>query len=607
MEMNRLKKIVLVLGLLIPTLASAQVPNHTYPRIAIWQWAGADPSWYARFDMAMTRIYDKSFVATARSINPEIIWIPTQDFNTSYDFIPDFPDAWYLRDSRGNKVGIHYGPDSYYADLSDLCARVNNQRLIDYYPEFLASIANSINAAGIASDGLYYKGHLQWNMWSDVDLDRNGVNDLQEHGKDWVIEHWAAGVDFLLNKLRDLLGDKLIMINSGSSDTPGEFLVNGYVHEYGGAVGDWSWERSYWLGKAKNVQQPPIFLQQSNPDQRDPTTADPSKNSLAFMRFSLVKSMLLGRYYTFEHVDGKSPDHFWNNYYDEFDVDVGHPASGMQKVKAEVWARFFDGGVAIANFSGSDQTISEQDLSGLVGYSGPYYRILGGQDVALNGPAAINNGQKFTTIILKGYSYSGYNDVKYTAGDGIILLKKAQAIVSDIIIDNVESGTSPVSNPAVLTGSFAQAECGDGRNYYKLRCDNYIPGSGSFAIAHGTSGEAVFTPTIGVPGDYDVYEWHPSVSGAASSVSYTISHANGQTQQKINQSSNSGKWNYLGRFQFNRGTSGNVKISASGANGAVVADAIMLVHASDKEAPSSADIWPPAAPRNTDARVIDNQ
>ena len=579
--------------------AWGQIPNHTFPRTAIWQWAGSMPEWFAKFDLAMTRIDDPGFISAVRSQNPNIIWLPTHDFNTAYDFIPDFPQDWYVLDSRGRKFDIGYGARG-TADMSDLCPRVNGQRLIDYYPQYIKQLVGNAGADGMATDGLYSRAHLEWRNFDDIDLDRNGVNDLQEHGKDWVLRHWAAGVEEFVQNIRNALGpDKIFIINSGSGDTPGLGVANGYVHEYGGNITDWDYERNYWLNRIAASAKPPIFLQQSNPDERDPNFFRPSKNYLSFMRFSLVKAMLFGRYYTFEHVDGKSADHFWNNYFDEFDLDLGHPTGPMQQVKSGIWVRFFDKGVGITNLGGSDQTISDQDLQAASGYNGPYYRFLGGQDLALNGANAMNNGQRFTSVRLYGYAYTGYNDSRYITGDGVILVRTPQTVVSEIVIDNAEPGTSPGSDVAQLHNGFSQLEgCRPGGSYYySLRCYGSYP----YAVGAPGNATAVFAPNIGAAGNYEVYEWHGSLPGSqASNVRYIVKFANGSTTKTVDQRQNYGKWNYLGTFRFAAGKSGNVTISTAGANGAVMADAIKFVYT---ESDVARDTDPPAAPQSVEVKL----
>lgn len=594
LKLQMIEIIVCAFLFMLPMMVFGQLPNHTYPRIAIWQWAGAVPDWYARFDLAMTRISDRPFIDQVKRINSQITWLPTQDFNTAYDHLPNFPEQWYLVDSKGSRAG--FGNPA--VDLSDLGVRVNGERFIDFYPKYLAKLVADGGADGMATDGLYSRGHLSYYMWEDVDLDRNGVNDLTEHGKTWVINHWANGVEFLLAELRSKLGDgKYILINSGSGDTPGLSVANGYVHEYDSSpeVGSWDGE-TYWRGVMAKVRQPPIFLQESNPDPKDPQEAGAPKNYLRFMRFSLAKAMLVGRYYGFEHyAPGSSPDHYWNKYFDEFDLDVGHPKGGMQRIKDAVWARIFDKGVAIANFAPRAVTVTDQDLRTLAGYNGPYFRFLGGQDMAQNGSNAMNNGQQFTSVTFQGHSYIGWRDAEYVVGDGIILVKTSQTIVSDLIIDNTDMGTSPTNDIPNFTGGMTQQDCDAGTDFYEIRC-SWNPGSYSFAIAPSGSGEAIYTLNIGVAGRYEVFEWHGRVkSGAlASNAKYIITHVGDKTTKIVNQQVNTGQWNSLGVYTFAKGTSQHITISSAGANGPVMADAIKLVF---RDGNSKSDTSAPAPPQ----------
>jgi len=597
LKSNRFAITISFFTVFLPLIALSQVPNHTYPRIAISQFAGAIPYWYSKFDLAMTRINDKEFAAKAKRLNPNLVWIPTEDFNCGHQIIPNTPNEWYAVDSKGNRLIIDYCGDG-MADLSDLCPRVNGQRLIDAIPKYLAQIGTQAVFDGHATDGLWSTAHYSWHPWKDIDLDRNGVNDMEEHGKAWAVSHWSNGVEELLSNFRKELGDnKILLVNTGSGDTPGKSVANGYYWEYHGwpVAGDWNNSRVNWTNAFNQVRQPAIFIQQSNPDNQDPQAVHPTKNYLRFMRWSLVHAMLFGFYYQFEHVDNKSPDHWWNNYFDEFDLDLGHPAGKMQGVKDGLWARFFDGGVAIFAIGGKDVTVTDQELSALAGYSGPYYRFLGGQDMALNGRNAVNNGEKFTAATLHSYNYVGWNEATYTAGDGIILVRTKQAVVSDIIIDNVESGTSPVSEPAALAEGFIQGDKVDGRDYFTVRAGG-VYAQPVFAMASPGAGNAIFTPNIGVSGSYEVFEWHGSFNDAqASNVTHSINHAGGKTTKAVNQRINAGQWNSLGTYIFNKGISGNVIITAQGADGKVMADAVRFVFRSNN---SNRDTTAPAPPRN---------
>lgn len=563
--------------------------GHTYPRTAIWQTYAAVEDWYARFDLAFTRMSNSSFIANVREMNPDILWLPTRDFNAAYQVIDDFPEEWYLRDSNGNRVDL-YGSGIWYADLSDLGLRytgsasgmpINDQRLIDWFPQYLAQLAEDAGADGIGTDGLYHRAHLQSRMWEDVDLDRNGVNDLVEHGKEWAIDHWTAGVDFLLRELRTRLDDKILVINTGSPDTPGIELANGYVAEHIGGVFSWQFSKNHHEQTVQNVRQPAIFLMQSNPVGGDPHLPDPSKNYYSFMRFGLARAMLLGEYFAFESRDSK--EHYWNRYYDEFDLDIGYPTGEMVQLRSTgqngmgVWVRFFDYGAVLVNISETDQHVTAQDLQALSGYEGPYWRFQGGQD------PEVNNGKQFDNITLDGHTYQT-GGLTPIIGDAIILVKSPTTTITDIIIDNVDFGTSPGTTTASLSSGFGQHGCNSGgpggSDYYTLRCA-WNPGSYAFASAPGASQEtAVFRPTIGLAGQYEVFEWHPSLEDGseATNVVHTIHHSKGSTTKIVNQSSNPGQWNSLGTYTFMEGTEGSVTISAEEANGTVAADAIKFVY-----------------------------
>ena len=306
------------------------------------------------------------------------------------------------------------------------------------------------------------------------------------------------------------------------------------------------------------------------------------------MRWSLAKSMLLGRYYAWEnlgndingdYIPDYNLDHFVNRYFDEFDLDVGYPTGDLQNAGRNIWVRFFDTGVAISSFSTTDVTFSDSDLRGLPGYAGPYYRFKGGQDIAQNGQNAMNNGDQFTSVTFQGNSFVGWAGATYVGGDGIILVKSPQTAVSDIIVTNTENSTSPVSEPATLAGGFAQVEgltVDNAPGYFAVRDWGY-GGQPGFAYASFVSGEAKFTPNIGVAGQYEVFERHGTFKDGSSSASveHRIAHAGGTSSKTVSQQQGAGEWNSLGIYRFNTGTNGNVTIYSTGA-GHVMANAIMF-------------------------------
>jgi hypothetical protein len=92
----------------------------------------------------------------------------------------------------------------------------------------------------------------------------------------------------------------------------------------------------------------------------------------------------------------------------------------------------------------------------------------------------------------------------------------------------------------------------------------------------------VYTPTIGVPGVYEVFEWHGYRGASAGAVTAStavpvkITHAGGDTTVTVNQAVNRGKWNSLGVYSFTKGKTGRVEISNQSPQ-IVLSDAVSFV------------------------------
>ena len=574
-----------------PPAAFDPSKGHPYPRVGVMNWGGAPADWYARFDLAQVRSLP---IEEIRKANPYFIYLPTRDLNLACDGFVSCPEEWYLHDSQGNRISAGDYAAGHWANLSDMPQGASNgQRLVDALPEIFKQLIESSGSDGIATDGLYYRLHYSWanyrNLWPDVDLDRNGLNDRTEPGKGdaWVLEHWARGVDSLLTEIERML-DSLppnpnpmlprygFLVNTGSSgsdllDSPGATAINGFLWEHTGADYGWRGEEDV-AGR-----QPPLFL--DNNYATGPWSGPP-KDAFRAMRFGLTRAMLRGDYFDFQDNNAGGDNHYWDRYYDEFDLNVGYPTSGNQQLPGRrgVWVKFFDGGVAVANINHTAVTVTDSDLRGLSGYDGPYWRFQGGQDPLMN------SGEPFTSVELLGFTDSYAGGI---SGDGIILVDTPQTVIADIIIDNTDSGTSPASSPAEFSGAW-QEGCGElGSRFYTLRCAEWFDSYG-MSITSDPNAFAVFRPTIGVTGEYEVYEWHgvPSQGAAATNVRYAIAHADGTADPIVNQRANPGQWNSLGKYRFDGGSQGNITVSASGANGVVMADAIKLVYRGH-EAPTS--------------------
>lgn len=99
------------------------------------------------------------------------------------------------------------------------------------------------------------------------------------------------------------------------------------------------------------------------------------------------------------------------------------------------------------------------------------------------------------------------------------------------------------------------------------------------------SGTATWVPDIPEACDYKVYAWWAgeSTKYRSENVNYTIHHSSGSDTVTVDQTTNGGKWNLLGIFAFNAGTSGYVVLDddctpapVSGGTTCVIADAVMF-------------------------------
>jgi len=531
--------------------------NHSYPRTGIFHWGGAPLEWYARFDLVVIGFSDDNLARGIKDINSNtIVLCSVKDWNTFSRKV--VPDEWYVRDSKGNKVLIYGGVP--FVDISNYCPKVGsvgNKRYNLYLAEHVVSEVNLNILDGIASHGVWSHPFGT----SDVDIDRNGKNDWIEHGRDWLERKWLEGVDVTVQEIRRLIGNnKIILLNSGRfhefnwAETNGMLLEDTFLH-YSFRF----FNRSYreWM---KAAPEPHCLLLDG---------IGVSKDQFFWMRYLLGTTLLGDGYFSFS--ERPSMEHHYDGYYDEFDVELGMPTSGSKMLRdfsdndKGVYVRFFENGAVIVNVSENNVDISDSDLSSLSGYDGPYWRLKGGQ------VPHFNNGNQFSQVTLVGQNYN-----KAFVGDAIILLKSLQTVISDIVIDSDDEGTSPGSNSAQYFGSWNQIIDNVDNAYVLGARANSKIFSLAVAVSNSSNTYSIFQPKIGVAGKYNVYEWHGMVTNRnqASNVTYEISNINGIKQKVVDQSRNFGKWNLLGEYEFTPNHDGCVKIKTNGAVGAVVADAI---------------------------------
>ncbi|MCK5146689.1 hypothetical protein KAR48_08025 [bacterium] len=562
----------------IPAL-SQERGLHTFPRSVCTGFGGGVADWYARFDLVILGIYaNLDFVYEVRALNPNTVILQTVDWNAGAHIGDGIPPEFRLTMVDGSTyswyIGLNPRSSQISPNFSTACPVVNGKQCWEWFAEYIAQRIDFTVFDGLSTDGLYSGLHVKYHCPDDIDLDQNGVRDLDEHGLSWVVGKWNDGIRNLVRKVRELIGDDILfLVNSGVwfQGHPDITQVNGVVCEYWGYENAWDWNRGMYQGFIDNARTPHIAINGCNPKHSDPLRTNIVKDYYSFVRFTLTKDMLGGVYHCYQ--DAYTPWFYYVRFYDEYELDIGYATSGMLDAGNDVWIRFFDKGVSICNVSGGPVNITDSDLQSFSEYDGPYYRFTGGQDYEFN------NGEDFTSVDLKGTQFSGY-----TVGDGIILVNEPMTAVTDIVLDNVDASTMPGSQAPVFNGGWE--EVWEERNNYYLRV---VRGwevtslSGYHTISGGSDATAVYTPGIGQPGIYEVYEWHGYHTGNESDdVLITINHANGSMPVHINQTEKQGQWNFLGNYYFVRGTTGNITVSATSSTGDVIADAFKLTYAVDQ-------------------------
>lgn len=548
-----------------------------FPHVAAFTWGGAVPWYDAKFDLMMTSANSADWAAARKSLNPNMILLTTRDINGGADIWKTpgaFPEAAWVHTSKGQTAADRcklYSDDTFLANYTNYAPTVfSGQRYNVYVGDWFAQIVPRPAFDGYASDGLWPGEQV---CTDDVDLDANGINDYspQQNPPIDVNAAFREGAEVVSANLRRTAGDAYILLNSGGWDDAAWQYKDGMVSEHA-SIGqeniDWWWwikDQHDAFATAKSGR-PIVLLMDGNATAAGyGGTPSPTKNDFQFMRFGLTLMSLNNGYFSMADAYG-GESHNYVDYYDEFDVNLGLPTGSDQEILPHVYARFFQNGAVIHNSSASSVTVTNAQLSALSGYAGPYYRFQGGQD------PTVNNGQLFDSVTLN------MRQLKPYLGDGIILVKdglvngKSQrVVVSDIVIDNVESGTSPGSTKASLSGfNQLQSDCDRTvTDYYTVRCVVSTPVSpdDSQPVATSSNAGAVaqFTPTIGVAGKYNVYEWHGQINGDCMSVPISTQGMScAGIPTSIDQSANWGQWNLLGQCILSTGNTSGITMTAPG-------------------------------------------
>jgi hypothetical protein len=144
--------------------------------------------------------------------------------------------------------------------------------------------------------------------------------------------------------------------------------------------------------------------------------------------------------------------------------------------------------------------------------------------------------------------------------------------------------------PAIVIDNDDQ-RCVDARGRWisvKSNGDTRLGKDFLFASGGASDTTIIFEPELEAAGEYAVFVRHIAMTGSSLHAAVTVYHTEGETAFPVDQRKRAGKWIELGRFHFDAGTNGYVKIDAEASKGIVTADGVMfrrLIPASESIAP----------------------
>lgn len=601
--------------------SSAQNFNPPYPRLGIFTFSGETEACvdiFKYFDI-IAMPTNVTMAQKYKAANPDVVML--SNCGALYNFEdPYCPEEWYYHDVDGQRI-LLFGK-YYLKNLTTICPKVDlgdGNGPQQYVEHAVREIQAQIDFNYF--DGVFY----DWWWWGPGsegkyrgDLDGNGVVDLAEWGIDSLRNTWQNGIRRFHQLVFQVPGNTYTVIQGGADDAGCYSLANGFCFEdwpiYNGPWARW-WK--YYNDDRVTTREPKIMIFDSAISHYNnyfPVT--PYKNNYRSVRFGLSSSLLTSSYFYVD--EGGQINHHGNvHIYDEFETkgELGYPRSAAIKLEGKslapidyasgVWVRFFDHGVSIVNATGLPQTISSSELAAIDPVGGSrYYRFYGGQDPDHNTGKEVTNSNP---VELWGDTHTAnWGTALEVFGDGALLFRSPKIFVTPIIVDNhVNNQTSPGSEPVSYSGSWVLDSNGQkfyavytGRNYGSFQPDG-------FAWSSAGSGENIarYTPTIGLPGLYEIYEWHgytgSAPSGSLSSdVPAKIVYDGGkEANVTIDQTQKFGQWNSLGTFLFRKGTDGFVELS-NNTSGIVISDAIRFVFRSS----DTIDFDPPQPPKGVEVR-----
>lgn len=397
------------------------------PKLAFWDFSWditeQDAKDLAQANVIMvdveTAFYSPDRFAYIRSLNPDIKILAyvsfidirkdaaTLDVGTTRHEIGgkllQTPE-WILRQANGDFAS--WWPGNYIVNITNSAPRVNGERYNEWYPKYFEQRV----IQDTKFDGVFFD-----NCWETVDFvsntldfDNDGVTDSNPDKK------WREGMKTLFSDIRsraDNAGRKnfIMVCNSGTAYSDS---INGTAFEHfpdNTAYGDWVNAMDQYTFILKNASSPRYAFLNTNG-----SNAENAKTNYQKMRYGLTSALLGNGFFNYDKGDQSHREPDW--YYDEYDVDLGEPASERynllrkddpQTLRKGVWAREYERATVFVN--------STKKKKKLI-FKTRYERVNGTQ------ATSVNTGKNTASVVLR-------------SKDGIILLRRLR-LVSNVSFIN---------------------------------------------------------------------------------------------------------------------------------------------------------------------------
>ena len=152
------------------------------------------------------------------------------------------------------------------------------------------------------------------------------------------------------------------------------------------------------------------------------------------------------------------------------------------------------------------------------------------------------------------------------AGAYILMPRERDTQRNEIITDNDPSCGARGYGEYKEGGKWQDAGCGfaDTSAIYLDKENPFRAGTARQALCVGPKSKATssitWTPSVPERGMYAVYVSYKTVTNSTSAAHYTVSHLGGTSEFVVNQKMGGSTWVYLGTFEFDKGSEGNVRL-----------------------------------------------